>query len=173
MSTTHERRDRHRQLARNLMIAVATAALAGTGAAMAADGGAAPSPTKAAAGGVKPTKTAQKTGDRVPLAENEPIVTQARAALGRLVAEGAINQAEADVVMRGVIAGSVEPDALVRAGDVSAAHMPTINNALREVKRANAPAGDVETGGVKPANSAAFKRAKSAAVRRAKSRAGG
>jgi hypothetical protein len=173
MSTTHERRGRQRQAARNLMIAVATAALAGTGAAMAADGGAAPSPTKAAAGGVKPTKTAQKTGERGPLAENEPIVTQARAALGRLVAEGAIDQAEADVVMRGVIAGHVDEEALVLAGDVSAAHMPAIESELRAVKRANAPADEGEAGGAKQANSGAVGRAKSAAVRRAKSRAGG
>jgi hypothetical protein len=77
--------------ARNLTIAVATAALAGSGAAMAAD--------------------------------------------------GAIEQAEADTVMRGVIAGSVDPGALVRAGTVSSAHMPAIDKVLREVKRANAGAG--------------------------------
>jgi hypothetical protein len=174
MFTTHDRRGGHRQAARNLMIAVATAAMAGGGAAIAADnGGAAPATAKAAAGGVEPAKTAQKTGERGPLAENEPIVTQARAALGRLVAEGAIDQAEADVVMRGVIAGRVDEEALVRAGKVAAAHMPAIVNVLYEVKRANAPAGGVEADGVKPANSAAFKRAKSAAVRRAKSQAGG
>ena len=41
--------------------------------------------------------------------------------------------------MRGVIAGRVDEAALVRAGDVSAAHMPTIIDVLKEVKRANAP----------------------------------
>jgi Asp-tRNA(Asn)/Glu-tRNA(Gln) amidotransferase B subunit len=128
MSTTHDRRGRRRQAARNLTIAVATAALAGTGAAMAADGGAASG------------KTGTKTGDRPPLAENEPIVTQARAGLARLVADGTIEQSEADAVLREVIAGSVDPGALVRAGDVSAAHMPAINDVLREVKRANAGA---------------------------------
>jgi hypothetical protein len=139
--STHDRRSRHRQAARNLMIAVATAALAGTGAAMATDGGGAPATTKAAAGGVQPAKTAQNTGDRSPLAGNEPVVTQARARLEGLVADGTIEQAEADTVLRGVIAGSVDPDALVRAGKVAAAHMPAIDNALREVKRANAAAG--------------------------------
>jgi hypothetical protein len=141
MSTTHNRRARHRQAARNLTTAVATAALAGGGVAMAADGGAAPPTTKAAAGGAKSVKSAPNPGEGAPLAANEPIVIQARAALERLVADGAIEQAEADVVMRGVIAGAVDPDALVRAGEVSSAHMPAINDALREVKRANAPAG--------------------------------
>ena len=73
------------------------------------------------------------------MAENDPIVIQARAALARLVADGTIEQAEADVVMQGVIAGRVDEGALVRAGDVSAAHMSTIRDALIEVKRANAP----------------------------------
>jgi hypothetical protein len=142
MSTTHNRRARHRQAARNLTIAVATAALAGGGVAMAADGGsAAPPTTKAAAGGAKSVKSAPNPGEGAPLAANEPVVIQARAALEGLVADGAIEQAEADVVMRGVIAGAVDPDALVRAGEVSSAHMPAINDALREVKRANAPAG--------------------------------
>jgi hypothetical protein len=163
MFTTHDRRGRHRQAARNLMIAVATAALAGGGVALAGDG-AAPATTKAAAGGCESAKSAQETRDRLPLAEDEPVVTQARARLEGLVADGAIEQAEADVVLRGVIAGTVDPEALVRAGDVSAAHMPTINNALREVKEANA-ADAVAPGGVKQANSEAAKRAKAAAVR--------
>src|SRR5439155_16701621 len=96
-----------------------------------------------------------------PLAESDPIVRQARARLEGLVADGAIEQAEADVVMRRVIAGSVDPAALVRAGDVSAVHMPTINNALREVKQANAPGGGVDAGSIKRADAA--KRAKLAA----------
>jgi hypothetical protein len=141
MFTTHDRRSRHRHAARNLTIAVATAALAGTGAAMAADGGAAPPTSKAADGGAEAAKPAPGTRERAPLAANEPIVTQARAALDGLVADGAIEQAEADVVLRGVIAGSVEPDALVRAGEVASAHMPAINDALRAVKRANEPCG--------------------------------
>jgi hypothetical protein len=153
MSTTQNRRGRHKQAARNLMIAVATASLAGTGAAMAADGGGAPPNTKTGAGAAAPqtTKVAPggagsvnqgpKQGVRAPLADNEPIVTQARAALERLVADGSIEQAEADVVLRDVIAGSVDPVALVRAGEVSSAHMPAINDALIAVKRANAPAG--------------------------------
>jgi hypothetical protein len=153
--TSHDGRGRHRQAARNLTIAVATAALAGTGAAMAADGGAAPAATKAAAAGGQPAKTAQKTGERLPLAGNDPVVTQARARLEGLVADGTIEQAEADTVLRGVIAGSVDPAALVRAGEVAAAHMPAINSALREVKQANAAAGGVEAGGAKRAKSAA------------------
>jgi hypothetical protein len=146
MSTTHDRRGRHRQAARKVTIAVATVALTGTGVAMAADGGAAPPTTKAAAGGAESAKKAElaKQGPRMgepgPLAEDEPIVIQVRARLGRLVAEGAIGQAEAEAVERDVIAGSVEPDALVRAGEVSSAHMRTINHVLREVKRANEPA---------------------------------
>jgi hypothetical protein len=151
MSTTHNRRARHKLAARNLMLAVATASLAGTGAAMAADGGtpntktgagaAAPQTTKVAPGGAGSVNQGPKQGVRAPLADNEPIVTQARAALERLVADGSIEQAEADVVLRDVIAGSVDPVALVRAGEVSSAHMPAIDDALIAVKRANAPAG--------------------------------
>ena len=125
-------RGRRGQVARNLTIAVATAALAGTGAAMAAGGGGAPPATK---------ETVSKSYDRAPLAENDPIVVQARAGLDRLVADGRIEQAEADVVMQGVIAGRVDSDALVSAGKVSAAHMAAIDNVLREVKRANAAPG--------------------------------
>jgi hypothetical protein len=141
MSTTHDRRGRHRQAARNVTIAVATLALTGTGVAMAADGGATPATTKAAAGGAKSVKSAPHRGERAPLAENDPVVIQARAALERLVADGAIEQAEAEVVVRDVIAGSVHPDALVRAGEVASAHMPAIMDALMKVKRANAPGG--------------------------------
>jgi hypothetical protein len=160
MVTTHDRRGRHRQLALNLTIVVATAALAGGGAALAAGGGA-PATTKPAVGGAACAKAAQNARDRLPLGENDPVVRAARARLEALVADGAIEQTEADVVLRGVIAGFVEPEALVRAGDVSAAHMPTINNALREVKRANAPEDGVEAGGIKRAD--AVKRAKLAA----------
>jgi hypothetical protein len=151
MSTQHNGRGRHRQLARNLTMAVATAALAGTGAAVAADGGGA-SPSKAPAGGAGSGKTAAKTAERGPLAENAPVVTQARAGLARLVTAGTIEQSEADAVMRGVIAGTVDPGALVSAGDVSAAHMPAINDVLRAVKEANAPAdaGDAGSGKTGP-----------------------
>jgi hypothetical protein len=148
MSNTHEGRSRHRQAARNLIIAVATAALAGGGVAVAADGGGAPAVAKraAAAGTLKPASGASgapgaNPRDRGPLAENEPVVVQARAALGRLVGAGTIDQSEADVVLRDVIAGSVDPGALVRAGEVSAAHMPAIVEAITAVKRANASGG--------------------------------
>ena len=50
----------------------------------------------------------------------------ARARLQGLVADGTIAQTEANVVLGDVIAGSVDPEALVRAGEVSAAHMPPI-----------------------------------------------
>jgi len=145
MSTTHDSRGRHRQAARTIAIAAATATLAGAGAAIAADGGATPQTTKAAKGAAESVKQGPKSGAPGPLAENEPIVTQARAALQRLVADGAIDQAEADVVMRGVIAGSVDGDALVRDGKVASSHMPAITEALTEVKRANAPAAPPTT----------------------------
>jgi hypothetical protein len=141
MSTTHSRRNRHRQVARNLTIAVATAALAGTGAAMAADSGIAPPNAKPADSSAGSAKSAPKTGERPPLAANEPLVTDARARLQSLVADGTIAQTEADVVLGDVIAGSVDPEALVRAGSVSAAHMPAIATVLDEVKRAHATPG--------------------------------
>jgi hypothetical protein len=141
MSNTHDRPGRHRQAAHNLAIAVAAVALTGTGVAMAADGGGASPTTKAAKAAAAGAESAKKAGRMPgPLAENEPVVIQARAALARLLAAGAIEQAEVEVVMRGVIAGRVDGDALVRAGEVSSAHMPAIDNVLREVKRANAPA---------------------------------
>jgi hypothetical protein len=149
MSTQSNGRGRRWQVARNLTIAVATAALAGGGAAMAADGGSAPSTSKPApAGAAMPTAKAPanadrsapaKPGERAPLTTNEPVVTDARTRLDGLVADGTIRQAEADAVMRDVLAGSVDPGALVRSGEVSAAHMPAINNELVEVKRANQP----------------------------------
>jgi len=138
---SHNGRGRHWQFARNLTIAVATAALAGGGAALAADGGSGPPTKKPAAGGVERTKSAQKTGDRPPLADNEPVVTDARTRLGGLVADGTISQAEADVVVRDVIAGQVDADALVRAGELSSAHVPAIVNVLDDVKRAHANDG--------------------------------
>jgi hypothetical protein len=161
MDSTHDRRARHRQVALNLTIAVVTAAVAGGGAALAAGGDATPATSNPSAGAVECAKTAQDARDRGPLGKNDPIVKEARARLEALVADGDIEQTEADVVLRDVIAGSVEPEALVRAGDVSAAHMPTINQALREVKQANAPANGAEAGDVKQA--AAVKRAKLAA----------
>ena len=155
MSTQHTRRGRHKQAARNLMIAVTTATLAGSGAAIAANGGAAPPTTKSApSAGAPVTKPADalagsasdgsrgsRRDPRAPLLDNEPVVTQVRARLAGLVAAGTIEQAEADVVLRDVRAGRVEPDALVRAGKVSSAHMPAIMDTLRQVKEANAPAG--------------------------------
>ena len=143
MSTTQDSRGRHRQAARNLAVAVTVAGLTGTGAAMAADGGTAPPSKKAAADGGKPVQSERRPAG--PLAENEPIVIQARAALARLVTDGSIEQAEANVVMQGVIAGRVDEAALVRAEDVSAAHMSTIREALIEVKRDNEPAAGPKT----------------------------
>ena len=78
MFTTHDWRGRHRQAARNLSIAVASAVLAGSGAALAADHGAAPSPTKPAADGPGCAKPGPAKGERVPLMANDDIVTQVR-----------------------------------------------------------------------------------------------
>ena len=137
MSTTPDGRGRHRRAARNLTIAAATLALTGTGVAMAADRDSSPT-SKDAAGAAEKGPNAGGPG---PLAANEPVVVQARARLARLVADGAIDQGEAEAVERGVIAGRVDGHALVRAGEVSSAHMPAITDALTEVKLANAPAG--------------------------------
>jgi hypothetical protein len=166
MFTTHDWRGRHRQAARNLTIAVASAVLAGSGAALAADHGAAPSPIKPAADGPGCAKPGPTKGERVPLVADDDIVTQVRTRLQGLVADGAIGQAEADAVLSEVIAGSVNLDALVRAGTVSAAHAPTIDDALTEVKQAS-----VAAGGDKPATAAAAKRS-TGAVRHAKAAAG-
>jgi hypothetical protein len=129
----------HRQAARNLTIVVIVTALAGTAAAIAASGG---SPTNAAADGVKSAKPGPTRTDGPPLPANAPVVTQMRARLADLVARGAIDQAEADTVLQRVIAGSIAPAALIRAGQVSADHMAVINDALHAVKPLNTAATD-------------------------------
>ncbi|HMJ37697.1 MAG TPA: hypothetical protein VK501_27570 [Baekduia sp.] len=170
MFTSHDWRGRHRQAARNLSIAVASAVLAGGAAAMAADPGT-PSPTRSAADGAGCAKPGAK-GERLPLAPDDAIVTEVRTRLQALVADGAIEQAEADAVLHEVIAGSVDMGALVRAGTVAAAHVATIDEVLTDVKRASLAAGSGEKPDT-PATAAAARRAKAAAVRRAKAEAGG
>jgi hypothetical protein len=138
-------RGRYGQVARNLTIAVATAALAGGGVALAADGGG--SPTTKGGDVASPGTSAKPVQGGVPAG----VVTDARARLGGLVADGTITQAEADTVLEGVIAGSVDPDALVAAGKLSAADASPIMTALMEVKRAHAADGANSADGVKQA----------------------
>jgi hypothetical protein len=169
MFTLHDRRGRHQQAARNLAIAVVSAALAGSGAAMAAGDGAAPPTDKPATTGADCPKPGITKGERVPLAADDVIVTAVRTRLQGLVADGAIEQSEADAVLQEVIAGSVNMGALTRDGKVSEAHAPTIDEALREIKRAHVGADDAHGQG---AAATAAKRTKAAAARRAAVTAG-
>jgi hypothetical protein len=145
MFTSHD--GRGRRIARNLTIAVAGAALAGSAAAMAADTGGTPSPTKPAkrvahaADCAKPDPGGKgDQGDRAPLSPDDTIVQDVRTRLQALVAAGRIEQGEADAVLREVTAGSVNLDALVRAGMLTAAHAETIDAVLKDIK--NGHAGD-------------------------------
>lgn len=158
MFTSHD--GRGRQVARNLTIAVASAALAGSAAAMAADSGGTPSPTKRvinAADCTKPDPGAK--GNRAPLSPGDTIVGEVRTRLHALVAAGKIEQGEADAVLREVTAGSVNLDQLVKAGTITAAHAETIDAVLMEIK--NGHAGE-KPEGEKPAAAEAVKRAKAA-----------
>jgi hypothetical protein len=127
----HIKRGRHWQVARNLTIAVATAALAGGGAAMAADGGGAPLTKKEA------LDQPAANGAGVPL----DVISDARTRLAGLVADGTITQGEADTLLQGVSAGSVDTGALVRAGELSSAHEQAVVTVLDQVKRAHMAPG--------------------------------
>jgi hypothetical protein len=86
---------------------------------------------------------AQSAGSRAP----DAITHAAQAALGRLVADGTINQAQAAAIQRQVVAGSVDPAALVAAGTVTESQMHAVANALGQVKRSFAArAGDHAAG---------------------------
>jgi Spy/CpxP family protein refolding chaperone len=151
MFTSHD--GRGRQIARNLTIAALSAALAGSAAAMAADSGGTPSPTKQAVKAADCAKPdAGGKGDRAPLGPDDAVVQEARTRLHALVTAGQVTQAEADAVQAEVTAGSVNLDELVKAGTITATHAETIDAVLRDIK--NAHAGD------KPAAGDAVKRAR-------------
>jgi hypothetical protein len=147
MFTTHHGRDRRRQVARNLTIAVASAALAGGGMAIASD--------HSGGGSDSPKATSHAGAVKGPPSKNDPLVADARARLDALVAAGTIEQGEADAVLQSVLAGSVDINALIDSGKVSAAHMPAINEQLRAVKQAHDPSGGVQADATKRAKLAA------------------
>jgi hypothetical protein len=150
MFTTHD--GRGRQIARNLTIAAVSAALAGSAAAMAAGTGGAAAPVKRAVKAADCAKPdAGGRGDRAPLGPDDAVVQEARTRFHALVAAGQATQAETDAVLAEVTAGSVNLDALVRAGTLAAAHAEAIDAVLKDIK--NAHAGD------KPAAADAVKRA--------------
>jgi hypothetical protein len=64
-----------------------------------------------------------------------PIASAARTALDRLVANGAIDQAQADTIEQQVEVGSVDPRALIDAGTVTQAQMQAVADALDQAKR--------------------------------------
>lgn len=163
MFTSHD--GRGGQIARNLTIAVLSAALAGSAAAVAAGtgtGGTPPpdKPVKRAAPAADCAKPdLGDKGDRAPLPADDPIVQEARTRLRALVGAGTADQSEVDAVLDEVIAGSVNLDELVRAGKLAAAHAEAIDAVLKDIK--NRHAGD-KAEGDKPPAAAAAKRAKAA-----------
>jgi hypothetical protein len=157
MFTSHD--GRGRRIARNLTIAVASAALAGSAAAMAADTGGTPSPTKRVVDAADCAKPDPGRGDRAPLAPNDTIVQEVRTRLQALVAAGTVEQDEADAVLREVTTGSVNLDELLKGGTLTAAHAETIDAVLREIK--NNHTGEKPESEKLPA-AAAAKRAKAA-----------
>jgi hypothetical protein len=140
MFTSHD--GRGLQIARNLTIAVASAALAGSAAAWASDSGGtpSPSPSKRVARAADCVKPDPGKPDRGPLSPDDPIVQDARTRLQALVTAGTAEQGEVDAVLAEVIAGSVNLDALVKAGTITAAHAETIDAVLKDIK--NSHAGD-------------------------------
>ena len=86
---------------------------------------------------------AHSTGTRAP----DAITRAAHTALEQLVANGTINQSQADAIQRQVIAGSVDPAGLIAAGTLSATQMHAVAQALSQVKRSFAgPSGSHPAG---------------------------
>jgi hypothetical protein len=146
MFTSHD--GRGRRIARTLTTAALSAALAGSAAAVAAGTGTGTG-TGSGTGGtpapVKPVKRVARAADcakpdpgdgaeRLPLPADDPIVQEARTRLQALVTAGTAAQGEVDAVLREVIAGSVDLDALVKAGTLSAAHVEAIDAVLKDIK---------------------------------------
>jgi hypothetical protein len=78
------------------------------------------------------------------------IVTAAKSALERLVANGTINQSQEDTVMRDVASGRIDAQALVSRGVLSDAQMQAVQTVLTQVKQSFAPTGaGAASGGAK------------------------
>ena len=107
---------RTHRLAAHAAIAVLVATATATGVAFAASGG-----TKA---------PALRAGARAP----DSIARAAHAALQQLVANGTIDQVQADAIERQVVAGSIDPAALVASGTVNRTQMRAVAHTLRQVK---------------------------------------
>jgi hypothetical protein len=71
----------------------------------------------------------------------DQIASAARTALDRLVANGTIDQAQADTIEQQVEAGSVDPRALIDARTVNQAQMQAVADALNQAKRSTASLG--------------------------------
>jgi hypothetical protein len=80
---------------------------------------------------------AQKNPSATTPADNGIMVGVHRA-LQRLVAQGTIDQQQADAVEQDAAAGSIDPRALVQSGLVDEAQMEAIGNSLDQVKQAAA-----------------------------------
>lgn len=70
-----------------------------------------------------------------------PIALAASVALDRLVANGTIDQAQADTIEQQVEAGSLDPPVLIDAGTVNQGQMQAVAEALAQVKRSTSSLG--------------------------------
>jgi len=89
-----------------------------------------------AGGGAATTAPTDKVAARGDANTGAPssIAAAAQSALARLAADGTIDQTQVDAVEQQVEAGSVDPNALVSSGVVSADKMHAIAQALDQVK---------------------------------------
>lgn len=115
-----------RRVAAHATIAVLVGTAAAAGVAFAGSGGGSPS----AGSGSAPTAGAASAPN--------PVASAARTALEGLVANGTIDQAQADTIEQQVEAGSIDPQALINAGTVNQGQMQAVADALDQVKAAAA-----------------------------------
>jgi hypothetical protein len=142
---------RGRRLAANGLIALVVAVGAGAGVALANDGG--------GKGGGAPASTA-----KAPSPAGGDVPHQFIDAVQALVANGTINQSQADRIEAQIRTGSMDSEQFVQSGLVTQAQMDAINSSLRAVKQSLAQAaggpasGDRSSGdGAKQGASAAGK----------------
>lgn len=92
----------------------------------------------AGSSGGRPVADKASTASASTASAPDSIVSGARTALDRLVANSTIDQAQADAIEQQVEAGSVDLSALIGAGTVNQEQMQAVADALEQVKRSAA-----------------------------------
>ena len=80
---------------------------------------------------------------------SDDIVAAARSALDQLVANGTIDQSQANTVMEDVTAGSIDREALVAEGVLTEPQMQAVADAIDQVKRSFESTGGASIGATK------------------------